>query len=434
MNIKNILISQSQTDKAAYDALETKYGVKVHFKPFITIKPVSMKVFRAQKVNILSYTAIIFTSKNAVDIFFNFCKELRIEMPADMKYFCVNETTANYIQHHVQMRKRKVFVGKGNNQDLFPLFKKHSSEKYLYPCSEIRKSDIPDFMKQNNILCKELIIYETVSADLKDLNINDYQLIAFFSPSGVTALKENFPNYKQDNTLFAAFGSTTAKAIQEANFRVDIQAPIPQIPSMVGAIELKLRELSDPKSFKKYLKQLETKIEQQQEEERKLKEQKEREKLLKQKEKQLKKQTISKKKHPHQVITQIDSTNSFPNNDNNISSLELNNKTSTKSTKNESQSNPYKKTNNESEKNVSKPTSEIKTSNAEKKQNNLSQKLKEKNELESKSQDKNTLKNASLVKKTEKLTNENTSLPTQFKKTASKSVTPKSSSQKSKQK
>ncbi|MDW8301207.1 MAG: uroporphyrinogen-III synthase [Bacteroidia bacterium] len=282
MNIKNILISQSQTDKAAYDALEAKYGIKVHFRPFITIKPVSMKVFRAQKVNILDYTAIIFTSKNAVDIFFQFCKNLRIEMPPEMKYFCVNETTANYIQHHVQMRKRKVFVGKGNNQDLFPLFKKHSTEKYLYPCSEIRKSDIPDFMKQNNILCKELIIYETVSADLKDLNIYDYQLIAFFSPSGVTALKENFPDYKQGDTLFAAFGSTTAKAIQDANFRVDIQAPIPQIPSMVGAIELKLKELSDPKGFKKYLKQLEAKLEQQLEEEKKLKEQQLKEKALKQ--------------------------------------------------------------------------------------------------------------------------------------------------------
>lgn len=305
MNIKNILISQSQTDKAAYDALETKYGVKVHFKPFITIKPVSMKMFRAQKINILDYTAIIFTSKNAVDIFFQFCKELKIEMPAEMKYFCVNETTANYIQHHVQMRKRKVFVGKGNNQDLFPLLKKHNSEKYLYPCSEIRKSDIPDFMKENNIVCKEMIIYETVSAELKDINIHDYQLIAFFSPSGVTALKENFPDYKQEDTLFAAFGATTAKAIQEANFRVDIQAPIPQIPSMVGAIELKLKELSDPKAYKKYVKQLEQKLEQQLEEERRIKEEQEREKLLKQKQKQIRKEANKKNKKPLEIVTDI---------------------------------------------------------------------------------------------------------------------------------
>lgn len=305
MNIKNILISQSQTDKAAYDALEAKYGVKVHFKPFITIKPVSMKTFRSQKINILDYTAIIFTSKNAVDIFFQFCKELKTEMPAEMKYFCVNETTANYIQHHVQMRKRKVFVGKGNNQDLFPLFKKHNSEKYLYPCSEIRKSDIPDFMKENNIVCKEMIIYETVSAELKDININDYQIIAFFSPSGVTALKENFPDYKQNETLFAAFGTTTAKAIQDTNFRVDIQAPIPQIPSMVGAIELKLKELSDPKAYKKYVKQLEYKLEQQLEEERRIKEEQEKEKLLKQKQKQLKKEAGKKNKKSLEIVTDI---------------------------------------------------------------------------------------------------------------------------------
>lgn len=307
MNIKNILISQSQTDKAAYDALEAKYGVKVHFKPFITIKPVSMKTFRAQKINILDYTAIIFTSKNAVDIFFQFCKELKIEMPPEMKYFCVNETTANYIQHHVQMRKRKVFVGKANNQDLFPLFKKHSTEKYLYPCSEIRKSDIPDFMKENNIVCKEMIIYQTVSAELKDLNINDYQIIAFFSPSGVASLKENFPDYQQNDTLFAAFGTTTAKAIQDTNFRVDIQAPIPQIPSMVGAIELKLKELSDPKAYKKYVKQLEQKLEQQIEEEKKLKEQQEREKLLKQQKKQTKREANKKKKKTVEIVT--DTTN-----------------------------------------------------------------------------------------------------------------------------
>jgi uroporphyrinogen-III synthase len=305
VNIKNILISQSQTDKAAYDALEAKYGVKVHFKPFITIKPVSMKAFRTQKINILDYTAIIFTSKHAVDIFFQFCKELKTEMPAEMKYFCVNETTANYIQHHVQMRKRKVFVGKGNNQDLFPLLKKHNSEKYLYPCSEIRKSDIPDFMKANNVVCKELVIYETVSAELKDININDYQIIAFFSPSGVTAIKENFPDYKQNETLFAAFGATTAKAIQDTNFRVDIQAPIPQIPSMVGAIELKLKELSDPKAYKKYVKQLEYKLEQQLEEERRIKEEQEREKLLKQKQKQLKKEASKKNKKDLEIVTNI---------------------------------------------------------------------------------------------------------------------------------
>lgn len=312
MNIKNILISQSQTDKAAYDALEAKYGIKVHFKPFITIRPVSMKTFRAQKINILDYTAIVFTSKNAVDIFFQFCKELKIEMPPEMKYFCVNETTANYIQHHVQMRKRKVFVGKGNNQDLFPLFKKHNAEKYLYPCSEIRKADIPDFMKENNIAYKELIIYETVSAELKDINIEDYQLIAFFSPSGVVSLKENFPNYKQNETLFAAFGSTTAKAIQEMNFRVDIQAPIPQIPSMVGAIELKLKELSDPKAYKKYVKHLEQRLEQQIEEEKRIKEEQERERLLKQrqrqKQKQSKKASKRRSKRNIEVITKIEET------------------------------------------------------------------------------------------------------------------------------
>jgi uroporphyrinogen-III synthase len=237
--VNSILITQPkpQDDNSPYHALAKKYKLKIEFRPFIEIEGESVREFRRQKVNILDHTAVIFTSKNAVDNFFRICAELKIEVPADMKYFCVTEQTANYLQKYIVIRKRKIFAGNKTASDLFDYFKKHKTEKYLYPCSDIRLNDIPDYMKANNIFLTEAVFYRTVPCNLSDINISEYDIIAFFSSSGVEALLSNFPDYKQNSTRIAAFGPSTAKAVIDNNLILDIQAPLPNAPSMSGALE-----------------------------------------------------------------------------------------------------------------------------------------------------------------------------------------------------
>lgn len=241
--IKNLLISQAKPadPNSAYHQLAEKYKLKLEFKPFIEIQPVNYKEFRKQKVNILEHTAIIFTSRNAVDTFFAICKEAKIEMPAEMKYFCVSEQTANYLQKYIVIRKRKIFVGAKTATDLNEYFLKHKTEKYLFPSSDIRKSDVADFLRKHNIEFHEAVIYNTVSADLTGLDPKAFDIIAFFSPSGVDALKKNFPEFEQGEVRMAAFGPTTAQAVRDAGYRLDIEAPMPNAPSMTGAIELYLK-------------------------------------------------------------------------------------------------------------------------------------------------------------------------------------------------
>ncbi len=242
--VESILVSQPkpQDEKSPYYTLAEKYKIKVDFRPFIEIDPIDVKEFRKQKVNFLDFTAVIFTSRNAVDHYFRLAAENKLEIPTDMKYFCISEQTANYLQKYIVIRKRKIFTGYRTAQDLIEIIKKHPKEKYVFPCSDIRKGDIPDFLEANKIEFKEAIIYKTVASDLSDLADVNYDIIAFFSPSGISSLFENFPDFKQNKTRIAAFGPTTSKAVQDADLILDIQAPLPNAPSMTGALELYIKK------------------------------------------------------------------------------------------------------------------------------------------------------------------------------------------------
>ena len=250
--ISSILVTQPKptNDVSPYFTIAEKYGIQVDFREFIDVQPVSYKDFRREKVNILEFTAVIFTSRNAVDHFFRICHEAKLEMPAEMKYFCISEQTANYLQKYIVLRKRKLFVGERTAADLFDVIKKHKGEKFLYPCSDIRKDDLPVFMRANNLKFSEAVIYRTVASDLSDLSDVKYDCIAFFSPSGISSLFINFPNFVQDGTRLAAFGPTTAKAVVDAGLILDIEAPHPNAPSMTGAIEAYIRRHAQPEMGK----------------------------------------------------------------------------------------------------------------------------------------------------------------------------------------
>ncbi|MCE2787813.1 MAG: uroporphyrinogen-III synthase [Sphingobacteriales bacterium] len=237
--IKSILISQPkpESDKSPYFDLAKKHSLKLDFRPFITISPIPYKEFKAQKVHILEYTAIILNSRNSVDHFFRMCNEQKIEMPPETKYFCVNDSIANYLAKYIQVRKRKVFTGKATETELLNVIKNHATEKYLFPCSDWRKTEIEKFMKKNKFQFKEAFFYRIVSSDLSDLKDVNFDVIAFFSPADIRSLFENYPKFKQSKTMIAAFGATTAKAITEAGLTVNIAAPTPQYPSMVMAID-----------------------------------------------------------------------------------------------------------------------------------------------------------------------------------------------------
>ena len=242
--VSSILISQPQPtdDKSPYFELARKYKLTIDFRPFIQVEPVPLKEFRKQKIEILAHTAIIFTSRNAVDNFFRIAKEAKIELPPAMKYFCISEQTANYLHKYITVSKRKVFVGQKTAAEMLDLLRKHKNEKFLFPCSDIRKNDIPEFMDTNGLQLTEAVLYQTVAADLSDLTDVYYDIIAFFSPSGINSLFVNFPDFKQNKTRIAAFGPTTAKAVRDANLILDIEAPQPNAPSMAGALEMYIKK------------------------------------------------------------------------------------------------------------------------------------------------------------------------------------------------
>lgn len=245
-SVKNILVSQPEPKdhKSPYFKLAEKHNIEIDFRPFIQVEPVSVKDFRNLKINILDYTAVILTSRNAVDNYFRMCEELKIEVPTGMKYFCISEQTAYYLQKYIVLRKRKLFTGVRTASDLIEVIKKHKSENFLFPCSNIRTNDIPDFMNSNGFNFAEASFYRTVASDLSDLADIKYDIIAFFSPSGIQSLFKNFPEFVQGDTRIAVFGPTTAKAAIEANLIPDIQAPMPNAPSMTGAIELHIKEVN----------------------------------------------------------------------------------------------------------------------------------------------------------------------------------------------
>jgi uroporphyrinogen-III synthase len=239
LKVKSILVTQPkpETEKSPYFDLAKKYNLKIEFRPFIDLEPVHAIEFRKSRINILDYTAVILTSRNAVDHFFRLCKENRVAVPESMKYFCVSESTAYYLQKYVLFRKRKIFFGKQTTADLLDVMKKYGEPKYLVPCTDIHKQEIFDELDANNIQYKKAVIYKTVASDLSDLANVNYDVLVFFSPSGIKSLFKNFPKFKQNNTRIAAFGPTTAQAVVESGLHLDIQAPVPAAPSMTMALE-----------------------------------------------------------------------------------------------------------------------------------------------------------------------------------------------------
>lgn len=244
--IKNILVSQpkpQETDKNPYLDLGKKHSLNVNFRQFIKVEGLSSQDFRLQRIEILAHGAVILTSKLSVIHYFRMCDEMRVTVPDSMKFFCINEQTAYYLQKYIQYRKRKIFFGHGTMLDLVDVIRKNKDEKFLLPVSDVHKEQIVEFLDELKINYTKGVFYKTVSADLSDIkNLNEFDLLVFFTPAGIKSLKQNFPNFKQGATRIAAFGHTAALRLKEYGFRLDIFAPNPQNPSMTGAIDTYLKE------------------------------------------------------------------------------------------------------------------------------------------------------------------------------------------------
>ena len=239
LKIKRILISQPKpnTDKSPYFDLEEKHKVKFDFKQFIQIEGVTAKEFRGTKVIILDHTAVIFTSRTAIDHFFRMAEESRVAVPDSMKYFCTSESIAVYLQKYIVYRKRKIFFGKKRFADLMEVLVKHIGETFLVPVSDIHKDEISELLEKNKIKHTKANLYRTVATDLSDVSVSDYDVLVFYSPSGITSLHSNFPEFDQAHTRIATFGPNTAKAAEEAGIRIDLRVPSPEFPSMTMALD-----------------------------------------------------------------------------------------------------------------------------------------------------------------------------------------------------
>ena len=239
MKVKTILVSQPKPegDKSPYFDLAKKCNVKIDFRPFIKVEGIPAQEFRKQKINILDHTAVIMTSRNAVDHYFRMCQEMRITVPETMKYFCISESTAYYLQKYVLYRKRKIFHGKQTISDLMDVIKKHKTENFLVPCTDIAKEEVVEKLETLKIKHTKAVMFRTVASDLSDLANVNYDMLVFFTPAGIKSLFKNFPKFKQNKTRIACFGPTTAKAVEEAGLRLDVHAPNPKSPSMTMALE-----------------------------------------------------------------------------------------------------------------------------------------------------------------------------------------------------
>jgi len=260
LRIKNILVSQPKPviEKSPYFDIIEKYGVKIDFRPFIKIEPVLAREFRQQKVSILDHTAIVFTARTAIDHFFRLCEEMRVVVPETMKYFCVSESVALYLQKYIQYRKRKIFfAATGKIEDLMVVINKHIEEKYLVAIADVYdanksvsenpKDDILALLSQSKASYSKAVMYKTVSTDFTQDKDFDYDMLVFFSPSGIASLFKNFPNFEQGEIKIGCFGATTAKAAKDAGLRVDIEAPNPHAPSMAAAMEQYIRDFNKKK-------------------------------------------------------------------------------------------------------------------------------------------------------------------------------------------
>lgn len=245
MKIKNILVSQPQptTEKSPYFDISEKYNVKIVFRPFIKVEPIYAKEFRTQRVSIPDHTAIIFNARHGIDHFFRLCEEMRITIPETMKYFCVSESVALYLQRYIHYRKRKVFFGAtGKLADLVTIINKHTDEKYLFITSDVQNEDTMSTLEKAKITYNKAIMYKTVSNDFGPNEEFNYDMLLFFSPVGISSLLKNFPNFVQGDIQIGCFGATTSQAVRDAGLRLDLEVPQPGFPSMTGALDNFLKE------------------------------------------------------------------------------------------------------------------------------------------------------------------------------------------------
>ena len=239
MKINSILVSQPKplNENSPYNRLKNKYNLKIHFRPFIHVKGINAKKVRLQKIDLSNFQNIILTSRNAVDHYFRISNEMRFKVPDSTKYFCQSEAVAFYLQKYVVYRKRKIYVGKKSINDLEQIFEKFNDETYLLPTSDKLNLDIPEFLNKIELNWKRIQLYKTVVSDLSDLRNVYYDVLVFFSPSGIDSLMKNFPDFVQNKTLIAAYGKSTIEAVNRANLIANIEAPTKEIPSMTMAIE-----------------------------------------------------------------------------------------------------------------------------------------------------------------------------------------------------
>lgn len=240
MKVKSILVSQPQPaefEKSPYGELAKKYNLTIDFHKFIKIEGVTSREFRNERLSLADFTAVIMSSRNSVDHYFRIAKEMRFEVPETMKYFCISESTAYYLQKYVQFRKRKIFNGKQNFNDLVDVIKKHKEEKFLLPCSDIHKESMVDILELHKINFTKAVLYKTVASNLAEIKLDNYDMLVFFSPAGIKSLQKNFPKFKQGDKIFGAFGEATSESIREAGFNLHISAPTKSSPSMTMAIE-----------------------------------------------------------------------------------------------------------------------------------------------------------------------------------------------------
>jgi uroporphyrinogen-III synthase len=244
MRIKKILVSQPRPEngKSPYFELAEKNNIHIDFRPFTHIEGIPAKEFRQNRIDILNHSAIIFNSKTAIDHFFRICEEMRITVPDTMKYFCISESTAFYLQKYIIYRKRKIFYGNGKIDDLMDLIAKYNDGNFLVPLADIHADDLPKALDKSKIRYNIAILYKTVCCDLSDFSALGYDILVFFSPSGIKSLFKNYPEFKQNNIKIASFGESTAKAVREAGLRLDIEAPRPEAPSMTMALDFFIRD------------------------------------------------------------------------------------------------------------------------------------------------------------------------------------------------
>ena len=250
VKVKKILVSQPKpsSEKSPYFDLEKKYGVKINFRPFIKVEGLDVKDFRKQHIDILDHTAVIFTARTAIDHFFRLCTEMRVNVPEDMKYFCIGETVALYLQKYIQYRKRKIFFpATGKLDELVQLIGKHGSEKYLLSVSDVNKDDLAGMLDDKGIAYSKAVMYRTVSNDFTPDEPFDYDMLVFFSPNGIASLQKNFPDFEQGDIAIATLGMTTAQAVRDAGLRLDIEAPTPAAPSITAALDAYLKESNKKK-------------------------------------------------------------------------------------------------------------------------------------------------------------------------------------------